>query len=60
LVTASQVCWLLYDAAGTLAPAVAPGGFPVAEVFRGMAETYLFAAGVAQFLVIRHVRRAAG
>jgi hypothetical protein len=60
LITASQVCWLLYDAAGTLAPYLAPGGFPVAEVFRGMAEACLFAAGTAQFLVIRHVRRAAG
>jgi hypothetical protein len=60
LVTASQICWLLYDAAGTLAPHLAPGGVPVAEVFRGMAEGYLFAAGMAQSLVIRQVRRAAG
>jgi len=60
LVTASQVAWLLYDAAGTLAPRLAPGGFPLAEVFRGMAESYLFAAGTVQFLLIRHVRRAAG
>ncbi|HEX3528626.1 MAG TPA: hypothetical protein VH988_16300 [Thermoanaerobaculia bacterium] len=60
LVTASQVCWLLYDAAGTLAPHIAPRGFPLAEVFRGMAESYLFVAGVVQFLLIRHVRRAAG
>lgn len=60
LVTASQICWLLYDAAGTLAPHLAPGGVPVGEVFRGMAETCLFAAGTAQYLVIHHVRRAAG
>jgi len=59
LVTASQISWLLYDAAGTLAPHVAPGGFPLAEVFRGMGESYLFAAGAVQFLIIRHVRRAA-
>src|SRR6185369_704304 len=58
LVTASQISWLLYDAAGTLAPHLAPGGFPLAEVFRGMGETYLFAAGTVQFLIIRHVRRA--
>jgi len=60
LVTASQISWLLYDAAGTLAPHIAPRGFPLAEVFRGMAESYLFVAGVVQFLLIRHVRRAAG
>jgi hypothetical protein len=60
LVTASQICWLLYDAAGTLAPHLAPNGFPLAEVFRGMAEGYLFAAGIAQFLAIRQVRRVAG
>jgi hypothetical protein len=60
LVTASQICWLLYDAAGTLAPHLAPGGVPVGEVFRGMAEAFLFAAGTAQYLVIHHVRRAAG
>jgi len=59
LVTASQIAWLLYDAATTLAPHLAPGGFPLAEVFRGMAESYLFAAGTVQFLIIRHVRRAA-
>ena len=53
LVTASQLSWLLYDAAATLTP----GGFPWGEVFRGMAENYLFAAGLAQLFVVQHVRR---
>jgi hypothetical protein len=57
LITASQLSWLLYDAAASLAPTLAPGGFPLADVFRGLAENYLFAAGVAQLLVIQHVRR---
>jgi hypothetical protein len=57
LITASQLSWLLFDAAANLAPTLAPGGFPLADVFRGLAETYLFAAGVAQLLVIQHVRR---
>lgn len=60
LVTASRICWLLYDATGTLARYLAPGGFPLDEVFRGMAVSYLFAAGTAQFLIIRQVRRATG
>ena len=57
LITASQLSWLLYDAAANLAPTLAPGGFPLADVFRGLAETFLFAAGVAQLLVAQHVRR---
>jgi hypothetical protein len=57
LITASQLSWLLYDAAANLAPILAPGGFPLADVFRGLAETFLFAAGVAQLLVAQHVRR---
>jgi len=61
LITASQLSWLLYDAAAGLTPALGLRGFPVmAETFRGMAENYLFVAGVAQYLVIRQVRRAAG
>jgi hypothetical protein len=57
LITASRLAWLLYDGAVALEPTLAPGGFPHAEVFRGVAVCYLFAAGVAQYLVIRHVRR---
>lgn len=56
LVTASMVSWLLYDASFFFGPQLALGAFPLSEVFRGLAETYLFAAGVAQRLVIRAVR----
>lgn len=59
LVTASQLAWLLYDATGTLAPYLAPGAFPLSDVFRGLAENFLFAAGLAQLLVVRQVRRSA-
>lgn len=60
LISASQLSWLLYDAAATLGPAgLVPAGFPLPDVFRGLAQNYLFAAGMAQYLVIRHVRRAA-
>jgi hypothetical protein len=58
LITASQVSWLLYDAAAALSSG--PSGFPLPDVFRGLAENFLFAAGMAQFFVVRHVRRAAG
>lgn len=57
LVTASQLSWLLYDGAWALASTPAPGAFPTADVFRGMAETFLFVAGLAQLLVVRHVRQ---
>ncbi|HEX7183206.1 MAG TPA: hypothetical protein VF756_15305 [Thermoanaerobaculia bacterium] len=61
LISASQFSWLLYDAAATLGNAgLVPATFPLPDVFRGLAENYLFAAGLAQFLVVRHVRRAAG
>ncbi len=59
LITASQVCWLLYDAAQAYGPAPGPSVFPLPDVFRGMAENFVFAAGMAQYLVIRHVRRVA-
>jgi hypothetical protein len=52
LITASQLSWLLYDAAAGLGPWVP-------DVFRGLAENYLFAAGLAQLFVLRQVRRAA-
>ncbi len=58
LIAASFVCWLLYDAAVDLGPTFIPG-FPLDEVFRGLAENLLFSAGVAQALVVRAVRRAA-
>jgi hypothetical protein len=46
--------WLLYDAAAGL-PA---GAFPLPDVFRGLAENFLFAAGLAQRFAIERVRRA--
>jgi hypothetical protein len=60
LVTASQLAWLLYDIAASLRPGLLPAGLPLSEVFRGLAENYLFAAGMAQYFVIHQVRRAAG
>jgi hypothetical protein len=58
LVTASIGSWLLYDAAA-LAPFVAPDWFPLADVFRGLAQNFLFAAGVAQRFVVERVSREA-
>ncbi len=58
LITASLFSWLLYDAAAALRPTLSPD-FPLHEIFRGLAENFLFAAGAAQALVVRAVRRAA-
>jgi hypothetical protein len=58
LITLSQVSWLLYDAAASLDPALVPAGLPLPDLFRGLAENYLFAAGLAQLFVVRQVRRA--
>jgi hypothetical protein len=57
LVTASQLSWLLYDGMWALSSTPTPGAFPTADVFRGMAENFLFVAGLAQLLVVRHVRQ---
>lgn len=57
LVTASRLSWLLYDAAVAAEPL--RSGFPLSDVFRGLGMNYLFAAGLAQLLVVRQVRRAA-
>jgi hypothetical protein len=57
LVTASQIAWLLYDIAASLRPGLLPARLPLSEVFRGLAENYLFAAGMAQYLAIHQVRR---
>ncbi|HEY4576032.1 MAG TPA: hypothetical protein VIJ26_18775, partial [Thermoanaerobaculia bacterium] len=43
LLTASQLAWLLYDIAASLRPGLLPAGLPLSEVFRGLAENYLFA-----------------
>lgn len=59
LVTASQISWLLNDFAGALKPGVLPPGLHLAELARGLAENFLFVAGIAQYLVIRQVRRRA-
>lgn len=59
LVTASTFSWLLYDAAA-LSQFGAPEWFPLADVFRGLAQNFLFAAGVAQRFVVERVSREAG
>lgn len=59
LVTASIFGWLLYDGSA-LTTFGAPEWFPVPDVFRGLAENYLFAAGVAQRFVVERVGREAG
>jgi hypothetical protein len=58
LITACRVSWLFYDAAAALELTVTPGA-PLHEIFRGLALNLLFAAGVAQAMVVRAVRRAA-
>jgi hypothetical protein len=58
LLTANAVAWLLYDGAAALAPILTPHGFPLTELFRGVAETSLFVAGLAQKRAIDLVRRA--
>ncbi|HEX6903909.1 MAG TPA: hypothetical protein VF789_29630 [Thermoanaerobaculia bacterium] len=58
LITAGRVSWLLYDAAAALDSGLLAPDFPLAEVFRGLGENFAFAAGLAQFFVVRHVRRA--
>lgn len=59
LITASRVSWLLYDAAVAVDPGLLPAGLPLDELFRGLGGSYLCVAGLAQYLVIRQVRRAA-
>lgn len=58
LLTANAVAWLLYDGAAALAPVLTPHGFPLTELFRGVAETSLFVAGLAQKRAVDLVRRA--
>lgn len=64
LLTASLLSWLLYDAGAAVEGLdrvkEAIGAFPLAEVFRGLALNLQFAAGLAQFMVIRRVRQEAG
>ncbi len=42
-----------------LALHLAPGGFPLPDVFRGLAESFLFVAGLAQKGAVDQVRPAA-
>lgn len=58
LITASQLSWLLYDGAAHYGPGMLATDFPLPDVFRGMAENFLFAAGLAQLFVVKQVRRA--
>lgn len=60
LLTASQLGWLLVDAAIALGAGTEPTGFTLVDFFRSLAGNYLFVAGLAQRLVVRQVRRAAG
>ena len=57
LLTASQIAWVLYDGAAALS--AGPGGFPLPDLFRGLAENFLGVAGLTQLLAVRQVRRAA-
>ena len=57
LITACRVSWLFYDAAAALGLTLMPG-VPLYELFRGLALNLLFAAGVAQAMVVRAVRHA--
>lgn len=57
LITASIFCWLLYD--GAALATFVPEWFPLADVFRGLAENFLFVAGVAQRLIVERVGREA-
>jgi hypothetical protein len=52
LITASRFAWVFYDAAA-LAPET---GLPLADLFRGLAQNYVGVAGLAQLLVVLHVR----
>jgi len=56
LITASILSWLLYDAAAHYVPT---GGFPLTEVFRGLALNFLFVAGWTQRLAVQQLRRGA-
>ena len=54
LLTATELTWLLYDAAGTLLPlwSDGPARFPYEELLRALACSLAFLAGVAQRRVV--------
>ena len=54
LIAASRLSWVLYDAAAALA---SDSSLPLPDLFRGLAQNFLFVAGLAQLLVVRQVRR---
>ncbi|HSL85218.1 MAG TPA: hypothetical protein VLF66_20790 [Thermoanaerobaculia bacterium] len=60
LITASMFSWVLYDAAAGLAPTLDLRGFPLTDVFRGLAQNFVFAAGLAQRFAVTRVRQARG
>jgi len=57
LLTACLFSWMLFDVSSALEESLHFQGPPLHEVFRGLAENLLCAAGVAQALVIRQVQR---
>lgn len=59
LMTASMLSWLFYDGAAALGPSLGLGDFPLTDLFRGLAENFLFAAGFAQRLAVQKVHRLA-
>lgn len=58
LMTASILSWLFYDASPGLAAVLGTGGFPLSDVFRGLALSYMAAAGLSQRLAVLKVRDA--
>lgn len=52
LITASRLAWVLYDAAAV----VDSDSLLLPDLFRGLAQNFLAVAGLAQLLVVRHVR----
>lgn len=56
LITASRLSWVFYDAAVALA---SNSVLPLPDLFRGLAQNFLAAAGLAQLLVVRQVQRRA-
>jgi hypothetical protein len=62
LLSASFVAWLLYDALLALGPAAGlpgPQVRTISELFRALGCLFGFSAGLAQYLVVRQIRRLA-
>ena len=56
LITASRLAGVLYDAAAVVAPS---NSLLLPDLFRGLAQNYVCVAGLAQLLVVQHVRNRA-